>query len=64
MKKGRQKSNLKTKKLTERMISLLIDSEVDEQRNIDQKGKRLSEVMCMKGDEKREKSKVMCRIGR
>ena len=57
MKKGRQKPNLKTKKLTQRMISLLIDSEVDEQRNIDQKGKRFGKVMCVEGNQKEKRTK-------
>jgi hypothetical protein len=39
------------------MISLLIDSEVDEQRNIDQKGKRFGKVMCVEGNQKERRAK-------
>lgn len=60
----RQKTNLKANEFNAENNFILIDSEADEQRNIDEKGKRFGKVMCMKGDKKREKSKMICRMGR
>ena len=57
MKKGKQKSNLKNQETYTENDFILIDSEVDEHRNIDEKGKRLSEVMCVEGNQKERRAK-------
>ena len=55
--KKKQKPNLKNQETHTENDFILIDSETDKQRNVNQLGKRLSEVMCVEGNQKERRAK-------